>query len=85
MCSTFKIAREVIDELVDKKDPFTLENVREQIIAKNGVHRVAAGVTTKDYLDILEERDIIVYDFSTMKYYNVSVLEETRQENLANL
>lgn len=78
MCSTFKLAKHIIDQLVASKEPFTLEQISNEIRNANGVHRVAAGVTTQDYLDILEEEDKIVYDFSTMKYFNVTTLEEKR-------
>lgn len=76
MCTTFKIAKTVIDEFVEKKLPFTIEQVSKTIKSRGGVHRVAVGVTTKDYLEVLEEEDKIVYDFSTMKYFNTQVLEE---------
>tara|TARA_R100000789_G_C2964415_1_gene138893 strand:- start:66 stop:323 length:258 start_codon:yes stop_codon:yes gene_type:complete len=85
MCSTFKLAKDVIDRLVASKEPFTLQQISTEIRNANGVHRVAAGVTTQDYLDILEEEDKIVYDFSTMKYFNVSTLEEKREERLASI
>jgi|GEM_PF-4209953 len=85
MCSTFKLAKNIIDELVSSKEPFTLEQISNAIRNANGVHRVAAGVTTQDYLDILEEEDKIVYDFSTMKYFNVTTLEEKRVERHAAL
>jgi len=78
MCSTFRIAKETIDTLVAAKEPFTLQQVSDSIRQANGVHRVAAGVTTKDYLDILEEQEIIVYDFSTMKYFNVKLIQQKR-------
>lgn len=78
MCKTFEIAKNTADEFATTKTSFSLEQLAEEIVNRKGVQRVAPNFTVKRYLEYLEDKGIIVYDFSTMKYYNVDVLEEKR-------
>lgn len=69
MCKPFKIAKEVVDDFVARKEPFSLEELRNEILEQGGVFRIYVGVTLNDYLEDLEEKEIIYYGGQSQKYY----------------
>ena len=69
MCKPFEIAKEIVDDFVARKEPFSLEELRNEILEKGGVFRIYADVTLNDYLESLEEENIIYYGGQSQKYY----------------
>ena len=69
MCKPFEIAKKVVDDFVAKKEPFSFEEVQDEILKQGGVFRIYVGMTLSDYLDNLEEKEIIYYGGESQKYY----------------
>lgn len=82
MCRTFEIAKRTADEFSLKKS-FTEEELYQEIHKRKGVLRVAPCWIIKRYLDYLEDKEITTYDFSLMKWFNISMLEDKRKKLLA--
>lgn len=85
MCRTFQIAKDTVKEYILKKEPFYYKDLQEEIINRNGVLRVAPGVSIVSYLKTLERRNIIYYNQFLNKYDFVEYVTKPGDYNFAEL
>lgn len=88
MNRTFIIAKNVIEEYLEKKEPFTYANLQQTILDRGGILRIAPGVSIGAYLRNLEYRNIIFYNLSTQKFdftENTKNLETLQFDKIDNL
>lgn len=62
------IARGTVHAFVKQKKKFSLKNVHNEILRRGGILRVSMGVTISEYLNDLENKNIIKYDNQLDEY-----------------
>ena len=80
MCKTFQIAKDTVKEFIQRKEPFYYHDLQQEIINRNGVLRIAPGVSIASYLRNLERRNIIFYNQLLDKFDFVEFVEELQEE-----
>lgn len=85
MCRSFDIAKETVKEYIQKKEPFSFGDLQREIIRRDGVLRIAPGVTIGSYLKNLEDRNIIFYNQFSEKFDFIQRVEQAKVARSRNL
>jgi len=76
MCTQHEIAIDVINNHIFSSEPFSYEEVTEEIVEKGGILRVSIGVTIGMYLKKLVTLKVISFD------PNTSTFKATKREHI---
>ena len=68
MCTQHEIAIDVIDRHISSKEPFTYDEITNEIVNEGGILRVSIGVTIGMYLQKLVNQNVVSFDPSTSKF-----------------
>jgi hypothetical protein len=76
----YLISKGVVQAFIRQKSQFTLEEVKQEILKRNGIMRVSTGVTILDYLEEFERNEVLRFELDD-KDGHYRVLKESNRES----
>lgn len=69
MIKEHEIAKETINDFIDKKEPFTYDGLQDKIIENGGIMRIQPHYSVGEYIMELEKEDTIIFNPEDKKFH----------------
>lgn len=69
MMKEHKIAKETINNIINRKEPFTFDELQDKIIENGGILRIQPHYSVGEYIMGLEKESTIVFNPEDKKFH----------------